>query len=134
MRTLLLLLVLLLLVGWWLLSRRAGNDTGERRRERLERPPAKPPTEWHAVAIKTGVYACDAARKLEGRRFLAADAPRLPLADCGRESCECRFQHYADRRTGRDRRSPFASGGVAAGTGNFEHERRRADGRRSDDG
>lgn len=132
MRMLLLLLALVLLVGWWLQRRRTVSAT-KAAPGRLARSAETPPSDWHAVAIKTGVYACDAARKLEGRRFLATEAPRLPLAACGRETCECRFQHYADRRTGRDRRSPFASGGMASGTGKYEQERRRADGRRADD-
>ena len=37
---------------------------------------------WHAVSVTTGQFCCEAARGLIGRRFLAAQAPRLPLTAC----------------------------------------------------
>jgi hypothetical protein len=131
MRTLLILLALLL-VGWWWVRRRAARQA-DSSPDVLARSGGMAKTEYHAVAIRIQPYACDAARQLEGRRFLASDAPRLPLPDCDRDRCDCRFQHYADRRSHRDRRSPFGSGGTASGTGTFEQERRRTDGRRADD-
>ncbi|HNP34927.1 MAG TPA: hypothetical protein PKK10_03645 [Woeseiaceae bacterium] len=88
---------------------------------------------YHAVAIRYSQFACAAARDIEGHRFLASTAPRLPLPGCDRDSCDCRFQHYDDRRSGHDRRSPFASGGLAASTGKYEQERRQGDERRLDD-
>jgi hypothetical protein len=37
-------------------------------------------------------------------------APRLPLEHCDRISrCRCSFKHYADRRSGDDRRQIFGS-------------------------
>lgn len=132
MRTLLILLALVLLVGWWLVRRR-GSQLPEATSRRLAHSGGGAATEYHAVAIKVQPYACAAAHKLEGKRYLATDAPRLPLAACDRERCECRFQHYGDRRSGRDRRSPFGSGGMAARTGSFEQERRLPEGRRADD-
>ncbi len=62
-------------------------------------PPAMPAsTRWHAVSIKPGTKACEAALKAEGLRFLAKDAPRLPLADCDSSACACRYRHHDDRR------------------------------------
>jgi hypothetical protein len=57
-----------------------------------------PPTAWHAVSIKPGATACDAVRKLSGTRWLSAQAPRFPVADCDVRSCECRYRHHPDRR------------------------------------
>lgn len=88
---------------------------------------------YHAVAITYSEKACDAAKALTGRRFLANAAPRLPLPECNALECRCKFTHYKDRRTGRDRRSPFAAGRIAGGTGSFEAERRERQDRRHDD-
>lgn len=62
-------------------------------------PPAMPASKrWHAVSIKPCTKACAAALKAEGVRFLAQDAPRLPLAGCDSSACTCRYRHYDDRR------------------------------------
>jgi hypothetical protein len=53
---------------------------------------------WHAVTIEPGRKACEAARKADGVRFLATEAPRLPLADCDAPACTCHYRHYDDRR------------------------------------
>jgi len=131
MRTLLILLAVLL-VGWLWLRRRAARHADPSPGAH-KRGADTETSEYHAVAIRIQPYACDAARKLEGKRFLASEAPRLPLPECDRDRCDCRFQHYADRRSRGDRRSPFGSGGSASGTGTFEQQRRRTDGRRADD-
>src|SRR5262249_13260690 len=57
---------------------------------------------WAAVSVVAGKAAgCAAARLLQGKRFLAAQAPRLPLADCSSpDSCTCLYKKYADRRAG----------------------------------
>jgi hypothetical protein len=54
----------------------------------------------HAVGIVPGPRACSEVRKLVGQRFLSRDAPRLPLRDCGRPDCSCRYEHHEDRRRG----------------------------------
>jgi hypothetical protein len=66
--------------------------------------------QWHAVSVTTERYCCEAARGVAGRRFLAAEAPRLPLLGCSApESCPCKFKHHADRR-GPPRRKEDISG------------------------
>jgi len=63
-------------------------------------PMASPATpSWRAVGIVPGANACEAALALRGRRFLPASIKRLPLAECTRQDqCNCKFQHYGDRR------------------------------------
>jgi hypothetical protein len=51
------------------------------------------------VEIRLRGGACDAARALEGQRFLAKDAPALPLSDCTAAQCTCSFTKLSDRRT-----------------------------------
>ncbi|MEX2123172.1 MAG: hypothetical protein WD795_04725 [Woeseia sp.] len=65
--------------------------------------------DFHAVSIRPGVFACKAARELEGQRFLSGSAPRIPLPECDASECSCRFAHHADRRAGDDRRTPYPS-------------------------
>ncbi len=56
---------------------------------------------FHGVSIHPDEFStCDAARKLKDVRFLADDAPMLPLSDCSNPAgCRCKYQHYDDRRT-----------------------------------
>jgi len=130
MRTVLLLLVVGLLIAWYFY--RQGLDKPEERKERRISPALKNSSRFHAVSVKPGAYACSAANNIAGQRFLATQAPSLPLPDCDADTCECHFVHHNDRRTGKDRRSPFTSGGIAAATGTFAGERRKGDDRRDD--
>ncbi|MGB5510304.1 MAG: hypothetical protein WBM87_01205 [Woeseiaceae bacterium] len=41
---------------------------------------------------------CAAVTVIAGRRLLADEAPNLPLANCNRPRCRCRYQQYDDRR------------------------------------
>ena len=110
-----------------------------RRRGQSESPPepAKPKragdTTYHAVSLKIDAqHACDAAKEMTGRRFLANAAPRLPLAGCNSLECRCRFTHHEDRRTGKDRRSPFVTSGYSGTSGSFKKERRERRDRRKE--
>ncbi len=125
-------LVAVLLLLWYLLMRRsARSEISEQ--PRLERREAHSSGEFHAVSIKFDADACLHAKALQGRRFLAREAPALPLKSCDADECKCRFVHHDDRRSGKDRRSPFGSGGMGAVTGRFEQERRQGGDRRRHD-
>jgi len=127
-KEILLVLVLILAVAWLVVRIRRGNDAEADARPSL-RPARKDPT-YHAVSIKYGPTACNAAKALAGVRFLSTEAPRLPLPECDAGECQCRFAHHPDRRSNRDRRSPFAPGGFGGGTGSFAQERREKKDRR----
>ena len=60
--------------------------------------PKKAVQHFHAVSIVPGPRACAAARALGDQRFLSRDAPPLPLKDCSCPNCQCRYEHYDDRR------------------------------------
>ena len=130
MRTVLLLLVVGLLIAWFFY--RQGLDKPEERKDRRISPVQKDRAKYHAVSIKPGAYACSAANEIAGQRFLATEAPNLPLPGCDAAECDCHFTHHNDRRTGKDRRSPFTSGGLAAATGTFAGERRKGEDRRDE--
>lgn len=128
MKELLLVLALLLSIAWLILRIRRGNsevqETSATRR-------VKNTAAFHAVSLKYSSNACDAAKAMTGRRFLASAAPRLPLPDCDALECRCGFDHHADRRTGKERRNPFSSVHYAGGTGTFKAERRSKEDRRN---
>jgi len=124
----LLVLALILAVAWLVTRiRRGGEDATDAGSS--SGPVHKDPT-YHAVSIKYSSSACDAAKAMAGVRFLSTEAPRLPLPECNAAECQCRFAHHPDRRSNRDRRSPFAPGGFGGGTGSFEQERREKKDRR----
>jgi hypothetical protein len=122
-----LLLVLLLAIWLFIRSRRVTQS----KEETPATQTSKANTAYHAVSIKFPSNACAAAREMEGRRFLSTAAPKLPLAGCQVLDCSCRFVHHKDRRTGKDRRSPFAPSGFGGGTGKFEQEMREGKDRRA---
>jgi phosphoribosyl 1,2-cyclic phosphodiesterase len=60
-------------------------------------------------------------------RFLSGTAPRFPLPECDCPACECSYNHYADRRSGFDRRRVIVASSMT------RIERRLTRGRRSKD-
>lgn len=58
-----------------------------------------PVSKYQAISIFRGVRACEAARSLSDHRFLAREAPVLPLPACTMpRSCECKYLKFKDRR------------------------------------
>ncbi|HNP65171.1 MAG TPA: hypothetical protein PKH39_14635 [Woeseiaceae bacterium] len=122
--------LLVLTIAWLVLRLRRNKAEVEAEKK----PKAQVRGAYHAVAIKYSENACDAAKAMTGRRFLSTAAPRLPLPECDYIDCRCQFAHYPDRRTGRDRRSPFAPANPSGATGSFKRERRSRTDRRKPDG
>ena len=126
----LIVLVLFLIVG--ALIKWRGTSGKQRTDERHQRT-GQQSTQFHAVSLKLSSGACDAAKALQGKRFLSNAAPRIPLEDCDAGKCDCRFVHHKDRRSGEDRRYPFFQGyGGGAASGRYEQERRTSRERRDD--
>ena len=126
------ILIVAVLILVLLLARKKSGSRNERPNKRPG-PAAKAPpsTQFHAVSIKFVSSACDAARAMDGKRFLSGAAPRLPLAECDVLECKCRFVHFKDRRTGDDRRNPFGQS-IAGDTGEHPEEQRAARDRRDE--
>ncbi len=88
---------------------------------------------FHAVTIRpsrTGCV-CGAARDLEGKRFLSAAAPALPLPDCDAMECGCIYTHFRDRRHQRRRNDDKDMAGAGPAYEGLEH--RDGKGRRNVD-
>ncbi len=85
----------------WLLRRKIGAQIRISGRPVEHRRVVNP---FHGVSVETGSRACAESRALEGQRFLAESAPKLPLPGCKIATCQCRYVHHNDRRSMRDRR------------------------------
>jgi len=103
-----------------------------------QRPPYRPRTQktnsaqFHAVSLKFTNNACDAARSMEGKRFISGAAPHIPLPDCDALKCHCRFVHHKDRRSGNERRNTWGTN-ISGDTGRHPGEKRHRPDRRLDD-
>ena len=82
----------------------------------------------HALSIEPGPKCCDKARELKNQRFLASEAPTLPLRQCETVSCTCRYAHHSDRRRTKGRRDQ-----LRIRRGHELNDRREGSGRRADD-
>jgi len=93
---------------------------------------------WHAVGIVFVKPGCAACVSLKNVRFLAKEAPILPLKNCANPGgCKCVYKHYGDRRTGPRRtaeRWSAQNSQAAPGTRAVRENRRRGPGRRASDG
>lgn len=114
------------------LFKRAKALFGKESPEPASVAPRKAPSSFHAVTVAPGPRACKEARALQGKRFLSREAPSLPLRNCGSPQCECRYEHYDDRRKGHRRAHDL---GVSIdGYDGLEHRQKPKRGRRSADG
>lgn len=84
---------------------------------------------YHCVEILIPYDACDAVVDLHGKRFLSAEAPKIPLPGCG-QSCGCRFKHHNDRRH-EERRDPFSASALHTIYSEQKNRRLGGDRRRS---
>lgn len=111
----------LFLLFWW-------------RRKRVtpqaERAIIPAPSPYHSVSIGPDKNGCASAKKHMNQRFLAREAPRLPLPDCDAVVCQCRYSHFDDRREEDRRNSHALRRGLSSGPGNTDY-RSGSDRRRS---
>ena len=130
--------ILFIVVGMWLKSRVSPGDSRKSSRvdlkkklqekKRLSATSIHNP--YHAVSIHQDVHACPSALDMGNRRFLAADAPIIPLSKCTSPHCDCTYVHHKDRRRDVGDRRALSSGPHVQSD---REERRRDLGRRADD-
>jgi hypothetical protein len=93
---------------------------------------------WHAVGIVFERPACPACAPYKGVRFLAKEAPPLPLRGClDPKGCKCVYKHFPDRRSGPRRaaeRRAFQPMNPTLVTRKVPDNRRQSTGRRRTDG
>lgn len=130
------IIVVLLALGiLWLRSRHAvegrddPDDNSIRRKRLLSKSADKSfvPNPFHAVSIRHGSDACETVASLGNKRFLSVEAPGIPMPECDQPRCNCRYQHYRDRRNRDSSRRSISQAHYHG------QERRRIMGRRGDD-
>ena len=88
---------------------------------------------YQAVSVHCYEGACDRAKKLQGERYLTAEAPVIPLSTCTASRCHCVYRHHEDRRSGeKDRRKLHDLSGATPATSDMD-DRRHGSGRRATD-
>lgn len=69
---------------------------------------------FRAVEIEPGLdECCDAVVKVQGLRYLRAQAPSLPLPGCTARHCACHYVQKTDRRAGARRDADYGMAGRA---------------------
>jgi hypothetical protein len=121
----------IILIVLLIMSKRT-KATPEKRSAVTSHAEATTTTKFHAVSIYSTSSACEAAKSMQGMRFLSSAAPRLPLPECDALDCKCRFMHHADRRSGADRRGQVPRN-MLASTGRYGGKERRYRERRGTD-
>jgi hypothetical protein len=91
-------------------------------------PRAKAGGRFGAVQIRPRGNACRAAHLLENHRFLAKNAPALPLRECTAARCACTFSKLPDRRSDARR---LDHGGLSASLFLAASRRKKRDRRRA---
>ena len=86
-----------------------------------------------AAEVAFDECACEAARQIEGKRFLVHDVPTIPVPDCTSANCQCSYVRHNDRRSWYEDRRALFSLKADLHTIGGEQERRSKDGRRADD-
>ncbi len=124
--------LLIVLAGIGLLAWSFNSPARKRRaasRSRVRLPSAE---RYRAVSILSRSCACSTVSELEGRRFLADEAPLLPVPGCDAAKCGCRYARHGDRRRRGDRRL-YAGLQTELYTATGRTERRSLRGRRKRD-
>ncbi|KAA1188960.1 hypothetical protein F0M18_17305 [Pseudohalioglobus sediminis] len=72
------------------------NSKTRAKGKRHQRKDADTQTEpYHCVTL---VGDCPALKSYKNKRFLASNAPPLPVPDCTAARCNCHYTHHSDRR------------------------------------
>ena len=96
------------------------------------RPPQATKQSYSGVQINmVAEECCQAARELQGQRFLDHEVPMLPLNGCDAVECRCAYERFDDRRT--DVRRLSDVGYDMASQLHDEENRINTSGRRDDD-
>lgn len=113
-------------------NRLRGKPSTDYQQALQQKQSQQPRNPWRAVEIVPDFHGyCAASKSLRGKRFLCDEAPALPLPGCTAADCQCRYKHFADRRSG-PRRADEQGMHVHLAA-NLPVERRTNRGRRSTD-
>lgn len=89
--------------------------------------------DFPSVSIQFGPSACQGVKDLIEQRFLADDAPSVPLLNCNSANCTCKFVHHDVRREQDEDRRAHSSLRTTLYEDSGKPERRHGGRRRSSD-
>jgi hypothetical protein len=106
MKTVAILVLFLAALAMYFKSKAPGkNSKNTQNRRRIAKPDSMQSATAHeggtgysGVTIKLCANACGAAKELPSTRYLSGEAPLLPLSDCNKSDCACKYAHFSDRR------------------------------------
>ena len=93
--------------AFWLLNAKGNTQSSRAKRPMSVQRSSKPHKRYQAASIKFGGCACSAVKTIGEKRFLAEQAPLVPLPECNAETCDCKYIRHEDRRVREDRRAIF---------------------------
>lgn len=111
------------------------SDYQVRFRSAPARPDHRPATQrkdYRAVSIECDKTACEAAKRMVGKRGFPTQIPQLPVSQCDAESCSCRYRNHDDRRSPLDRRAEIMYVTTVNWVEDSVKERRTANDRRAE--
>jgi hypothetical protein len=88
---------------------------------------------FHCVETHHHTHCCDAVKELHGKRFLSAEAPKLPITGCDKTHCKCDYIHHDDRRVEIRRDDIGIQHDMYGQNGEIEHRDEDNHGRRKTD-
>jgi hypothetical protein len=59
---------------------------------------------YHGVSLHLCDHACECVCHVRRQRYLAGEAPTIPIDGCTNTECSCTYVHHEDRRSGEERR------------------------------
>lgn len=115
-----------------------GNTTKSRTKEiaKTTKSPRRRDNPYQAKSIIFNDTACDAVKAVGNKRFLDSERriPKLPLSDCNKQQCDCRYERHKDRRAfNEDRRNPSPLHSDLHESVGETNRRQKKRGRRKDD-
>jgi hypothetical protein len=125
------ILLLIIAVGGFLGYRQLQARSEEHIPHRPPKQKAQAAIVFRAVELQPCTHPCEVAIAIAGKRFLAGEAPVLPLPGCRRSHCRCSYKKFDDRRASQRRDTSLYN--VAAAKVREEGNRRVNIGRRATD-
>ena len=105
--TMIAIIVVCLTGAFWLLKGKGNTKSSRVKRPMSVQRSGNPHKRYQGASINYGGCACSAVKAIGEKRFLAEQAPHVPLRTCNAERCDCKYDRHTDRRVAEDRRAIF---------------------------
>ena len=96
-----------LAAAYWFFNAKRKKQSHRAKLPSRAQGPANRHSRYQAASINYGGCACSAVKAIGDKRFLAEQAPRVPLTECNAARCDCKYVRHEDRRIREDRRAIY---------------------------